>query len=61
MKKVIGILLGFGVTLPIWYYLLYQILVRLNATELMWFLYWIYIPVGIVLQVLGKLVEWEGR
>lgn len=32
------------ITLPIWFYLLYKILVAVNATDLMWFLYYAYIP-----------------
>ncbi|HKW15636.1 MAG TPA: hypothetical protein VJS69_14205 [Candidatus Krumholzibacteria bacterium] len=42
---------------PIWYYLLYKILVSVQATELMWFLYWIYAPVGILLGTVNKLIE----
>lgn len=36
------------VVMPIWYYLLYSVLVRVNASELMWFLYWVYVPVGLI-------------
>jgi hypothetical protein len=49
--------LGLLVTLPIWYYLMYQILIRVNATELMMFLFWVYVPVGIAVQVVTKLYE----
>ena len=42
---------------PIWYYLLYQILVRVNASELMFFLYWVYLPVGLIGQTLAKIAE----
>ena len=37
------------VTQPIWYYLLYKILQAVEASDLMWFLYWVYFPVGIIL------------
>ena len=56
LKIVHGILYVLIVT-PIWYYLLYQILSRVGATELMWFLFWIYIPVSILTVLLIKLAE----
>jgi hypothetical protein len=56
MKKISGILSLF-VSIPIWFYLLYQILVRVGATELMMFLFWIYVPVSIFSSMLAKLVE----
>lgn len=55
-KAIAGILVLF-VTTPIWYYLLYKVLEAVNASELMWFLYWIYLPVGILATSLGKLAE----
>jgi len=55
--KIIGILLAVFVTMPIWFYLLYQILVKVQATELMFFLYWIYVPVCIFSVILLKLTE----
>lgn len=50
-------LVGVFVTAPIWYYLLYKILVSVNASELMWFLFWIYLPVGLLLQIIKAVVE----
>jgi len=50
-------LLSLLITLPIWYYLFYKILVMVGATELMWFLYWIYVPVGVVLATISKIIE----
>lgn len=58
MKK-ISLLLGLLVVLPIWYYLLYVILVAINATNLTWFLFWVYVPVGMFVAVLSKLYEKE--
>jgi hypothetical protein len=40
------------VTAPIWYYLLYKILQAVGATDLLWFLFWVYAPVGIIMAVL---------
>jgi len=53
--KAISSLLALLVSMPIWYYLLYQILTRVGATELMMFLFWIYVPVNILAGVLVKL------
>ena len=55
--KAIYAILGLSVVMPIWYYLLYKVLQGVNATEVMWFLYWIYLPVGILVQVLTKIAE----
>lgn len=45
------------VTMPIWYYLVYSILKMVNATDIMWFLFWIYVPAGIGTQIILKLAE----
>ena len=56
MKAFAGIL-GLFVTLPIWYYLLYKVLQMVGATELMWFLYWIYVPAGFLVAALTRAAE----
>lgn len=56
MKRALGILLVF-VTLPISFYLQYQILKRVEATELMWFLFWINVPVHLLIASLTRLLE----
>ena len=43
--------------IPIWYYLLYQILISVNATELMWFLFWIYLPISFLWAILEKFTK----
>ena len=53
MKILTGVLATF-VSLPIWYYLLWKILHMVVATELMWFLFWIYVPVGLAVAILAK-------
>lgn len=45
------------VTTPIWYYLLYSILKLVNASETMWVLFWIYIPVGFIMSFLQVMVK----
>ncbi len=57
LEIVTGII-GIFVVMPIWFYLQYQVLVRVQATELMMFLFWIYLPtsflVGLIAKILGK-------
>lgn len=50
-------ILGMCITPPIWYWLIYQILVRVDATPTMWVFYWIYMPVGLVLAVAKTATE----
>lgn len=55
--KTIVALLTLCVTLPIWFYLLYSVLVRVQASELMMFLFWIYVPVNLLSFVIFKVIE----
>lgn len=54
--RVLSRLLTVFVTLPIWYYILYQILTAINASELTWFLYWAYVPIGVFVCFVGALI-----
>ena len=56
MKTAAGMIALFLV-MPIWFYLLYKILESVGASELMWFLFWIYIPVNILVNLIARLVE----
>lgn len=56
MKMVVAVITTF-IYLPIWYYLVYSILVRVDASELMWFLFWVYLPVGIFCAIMNKVLE----
>jgi len=55
--KIIRSILGILISTPIWYYLVFKILKSIQATELMWFLYWIYVPVGILVSILLQTSE----
>lgn len=57
--KVLASALTILLTLPIWLLLVYQILVRVEASELMWFLYWAYLPASFVAQFLFRLADIE--
>lgn len=50
--RAIGGLVTVFLYMPIWYYLMYQILVRVNASELMWFLFLVYVPMGLFVSAI---------
>ena len=55
--KVLRFLIPMGVSLPIWFYLTYHVLLRVDATELMWFLFWIYVPAVIFSLIVSAIFE----
>lgn len=62
MKKgfqAIATVLTLLVVVPIWYYILYQVLVRVQASELMWFLFWVYVPANFLAALILKLTAKE--
>lgn len=42
---------------PLWYFLLYQILTRVEASTAMWVCYWTYVPVAFAGSLLGSLLK----
>ena len=52
--KILNGTLAVVIGLPIWFYILYQVLSAVQATELTWFLYWVYVPVGIVVTFFSR-------
>lgn len=56
LKAVLALITMF-IALPISLYLQYQILKRVDASELMMFLFWVNIPVFVFVTMLSKLVE----
>jgi len=57
LTKVINAVLTLLVAMPIWFYLLYKILQAVNASELMWFLFWIYVPANLIAGFIFKVSE----
>lgn len=49
------------ISLPIWYYLLYKVLVYTQATDLMWFLYWAYLPASFLGTAVSQLLKAIGE
>lgn len=58
VKTVTG-LLSLLITLPIWFYLMYVCLKAANADRLVWFLYYIYVPVTVIVSIMQKVIEGE--
>lgn len=56
IRIIVG-LLSVLVMLPIQFYLLYQLLDRTHASELMWFLYWVQLPMAILMAIVHKIIE----
>ena len=54
-------ILGILVSLPIWFFLLYSVLSAIHPDRLVWFLFWIYLPVTLASNMLSKLVELQQK
>jgi hypothetical protein len=59
--RIIAGVLTVCLSLPIWFYLFYKILETVNASELMWFLYWIYVPTALLASILSRIAEGEQK
>lgn len=55
--KIIMGLLAVLVSLPISFYLNYKIMTLVNATELMWFLFWVNLPLVFLMHAINKIAE----
>lgn len=49
------------VQLPIGFYMQYQILQRVHASELMWFFFWSTVPMAILITSLSTLLQIENK
>ena len=49
------------IVMPIWWYLMYKIMQGVNASELMWFLFWVYIPASLIVRVIQTLIERQDK
>ncbi len=57
-SKKVSVIIGL-LTIPISLYLTYWILSQLNPDRLIWFLYWIWVPMIIIVTIIQKIVEDE--
>ena len=55
--KVFSGLLALFIVLPIWFYLIYQILSAIEVNELTWFLFWIYVPISMFVTGVGRFLD----
>lgn len=56
----IGAVITLLLSLPLWYALLFGILIRIEAPNWMWICYWLYLPAGVITTGVTKLAEsWE--
>lgn len=60
MKKAIVLIISL-MAVPISLWLQYKTLRMIQATELMMFLYWVNVPLIVLIQILTKLIENEGK
>jgi hypothetical protein len=56
IRVIIG-LIGVFIRIPIWYFLLYTLLKAVLVDRLVWFLFWIYVPLGIFLELVELTVK----
>ena len=57
MFGVIAGLIAIFIQLPIWFYIVYYILEKVNASELVWFLFWLYAPASFFVHTVAYLVK----
>lgn len=50
-------LVAIFIQLPIWFYIIYSILIAINASELVWFLYYVYMPVSLFVHSIAQLFK----
>ena len=55
--KIIVAILAVCVSSPIWYVLVYHLLASVETDRLLWFLFWIYVPLGILLSIVRSVLE----
>ena len=60
MKLFRGLLVLF-ITTPVWYFLMYSIIKAIHPDRLVWFLFWIYLPLGMVLSILQIVADRSGE
>lgn len=59
--KLVCVLMSVFITVPIWYFLLYRILSTVQANELMWFLYWVYVPISFFVAIIAALIRFYEK
>jgi hypothetical protein len=55
--KIINGILSISVVMPIWIYLWYKVLNMVGATDIMWFLFWVYVPVSFIVATIKIIAD----
>jgi len=55
--KILTAVLAVFITMPIWFYLVYFILTTINAGSLQMFLFWVYVPLAMVVAITSRVME----
>ncbi len=56
---IISLIITLCIVMPMWYFLLYSILKAIEVDRLVWFIFWVYIPVSIFTNILGEVAKHE--
>lgn len=56
IKAVTGIMSLF-LTLPIWFYIIHSLLAAAHADRLLWFLFWVYVPLTFLVSGLNIIAD----
>lgn len=56
MLTLLGLLVGL-IYIPFSFYLTYQILLKIGGSDLMWFLFWILLPIAFLSSIISKIIE----
>lgn len=59
--KVFSGIVGLFVSLPLWYVMIYKILAQIGASESLWVIFWIYMPVSCLVAIILKICEVAGE
>ena len=54
-SQIVSLLLSLFIVTPIWFYLVYTILVAIHPDRLVWFLFEVYIPANILSRIIGEI------
>jgi len=58
--KLMALIVGL-VHLPIYLWFIWRILVEIHASEVLFFVFWLMVPLALVSAILSKLAEWEEK
>lgn len=57
VSRIIAGMLSLFITLPIWFFLMHTLLVFARVDRLVWFLYWVYVPLVLFISTIEKVTS----